>query len=147
MIYLLTASGLTPGGISTVHIYTQTVHRTTQLTASLGGFLRFELRVVKLIGKSVGRAPSLRVIPWYLFALQLGKKHGNTSFRVRKILSHARKTLSQGTEKPRVRKNLSQVLYLSPCFCFFVLCQVILRDLFVCVLCIQVFIWQVALRC
>jgi hypothetical protein len=29
MIYLLTAIGLTPGGSSTVHIYTQTVHRTT----------------------------------------------------------------------------------------------------------------------
>jgi len=27
---LLTAIGLTPGGGSTVHIYTQTVHRTTQ---------------------------------------------------------------------------------------------------------------------
>jgi hypothetical protein len=32
MIYLLTAIGLPPGGSSTVHIYTQTVHRTTQLT-------------------------------------------------------------------------------------------------------------------
>jgi hypothetical protein len=31
LIYLLTAVGLTPGGISSVHIYTQTVHRTTQL--------------------------------------------------------------------------------------------------------------------
>jgi hypothetical protein len=30
MIYLLTAFGLTPGGSSTVHIYTQTIHRTTQ---------------------------------------------------------------------------------------------------------------------
>jgi hypothetical protein len=30
MIYLLTAIGLTPGGSSTVHIYTKTVHRTTQ---------------------------------------------------------------------------------------------------------------------
>ena len=27
LIYLLTAIGLTPGGSSTVHIYTQTVHR------------------------------------------------------------------------------------------------------------------------
>jgi uncharacterized integral membrane protein len=32
MIYLLTAIGLTPSGSSTVHIYTQTIHRTTQLT-------------------------------------------------------------------------------------------------------------------
>ena len=29
MINLLTAIGLTPGGSSTVHIYTQTIHRTT----------------------------------------------------------------------------------------------------------------------
>jgi len=32
MIYLLTAIGLPPGGSSTVHIYTQTKHRTTQST-------------------------------------------------------------------------------------------------------------------
>jgi len=30
MIYLLTAIGLSPGGSSTIHIYTQTIHRTTQ---------------------------------------------------------------------------------------------------------------------
>jgi uncharacterized integral membrane protein len=36
MIYLLTAIGLTPGSSSTVHIYTQTVHRTTQLAAFVG---------------------------------------------------------------------------------------------------------------
>jgi len=30
MIYLLTAIRLTPGGGSTVHIYTQTIHRTTK---------------------------------------------------------------------------------------------------------------------
>ena len=30
MIYLLTASGFTPGGSCTLHIYTQTIHRTTQ---------------------------------------------------------------------------------------------------------------------
>jgi hypothetical protein len=30
MIHLLTAIGLTPDGSSTVHIYTQTKHRTTQ---------------------------------------------------------------------------------------------------------------------
>jgi len=33
---LLTATGLTPGGSSTVHIYTQTIHRTTQLTTVVG---------------------------------------------------------------------------------------------------------------
>jgi hypothetical protein len=32
MIYLLTAIGLATGGSNTVHIYTQTIHRTTQST-------------------------------------------------------------------------------------------------------------------
>jgi len=32
MIYLLTAIGLSPGGSSTGHIYTQTVRGTTQIT-------------------------------------------------------------------------------------------------------------------
>ena len=32
MIYLLTAIRLTPSGSSTEHIYTQTIHGTTQLT-------------------------------------------------------------------------------------------------------------------
>jgi len=30
LMYLLTAYGLTPGSFSTVHIYTKTIHRTTQ---------------------------------------------------------------------------------------------------------------------
>jgi len=36
MIYLLTAIGLSLGGSSTVHTYTQTIHRTTQLTTLVG---------------------------------------------------------------------------------------------------------------
>ena len=36
MIHLLTAVWLTPGGSSTIHIYTQTIHRTTQLKPSVG---------------------------------------------------------------------------------------------------------------
>jgi len=48
LIYLLTAIGLTPGGSSTAHIYTQTIHRTTHLTTLVGGFLEFEPRGVKL---------------------------------------------------------------------------------------------------
>jgi uncharacterized integral membrane protein len=35
MIYLLTAIGLIPGCSSTLHIYTQTIHRTTQLTQNI----------------------------------------------------------------------------------------------------------------
>jgi hypothetical protein len=45
-----TAIGLTPGGSSTSHIYTQTIH-TIQRKENLG---------------SAGRAPSLRIIPWQL---------------------------------------------------------------------------------
>jgi len=32
MTYLLTATGFTAGRSSSVHIYTQTIHKTTQLT-------------------------------------------------------------------------------------------------------------------
>jgi uncharacterized integral membrane protein len=38
LIYLLTAIGLTPGGNNTVHIYTETIHVTTQLTTLVGRF-------------------------------------------------------------------------------------------------------------
>jgi len=36
MIYLLTEIRLTPGGSSSVHIYIQTVPKTTQLTTMVG---------------------------------------------------------------------------------------------------------------
>ena len=36
MIYMLIKIGLTPGGSGTEHIYTQTIHRTTQLTTLVG---------------------------------------------------------------------------------------------------------------
>jgi len=64
MIYLLTAIVLPPGGSSTVHIYTQTMHRTTQL-----------------IFEEWGLCP---VFAGYTltFALQLREKHGKTSVRV-----------------------------------------------------------------
>ena len=35
MVYVLSAIGLSPGGSSTVHIYTQTIHRTTQSTQTI----------------------------------------------------------------------------------------------------------------
>jgi uncharacterized integral membrane protein len=35
IIYLLTAIGLSPSGSSTAHIYTQKIHRTTQITTNL----------------------------------------------------------------------------------------------------------------
>jgi len=56
--------GLTPGGSSTVHIYTQTIHRTTQLILEECGpchiFASYTLA----------------------FALQLRKNHGKSSVRV-----------------------------------------------------------------
>jgi len=61
---LLTAIGLTPGGNSTVHIYTQTILSTTQLIWEVCG-------------------PCLVFGSYTLtFALQVRKKHGKTSFRV-----------------------------------------------------------------
>jgi len=56
MISLLTVIGLSPGGSSTVHIYTQTIHRTTQ---------NKEYREQHKNWKSAGRAPSWLVIPWH----------------------------------------------------------------------------------
>jgi len=41
MKYMLTAIGLTPGGSSTVHIYTQTIHRTTQSTQTIHSATQF----------------------------------------------------------------------------------------------------------
>ena len=38
LIYLLNKTELTPGGSSTIHIYTKTTHRTTQLTTMFGRF-------------------------------------------------------------------------------------------------------------
>jgi len=58
MIYLLTAIGLPPGGSSTVHIYTQTIHRMTQNKQYIEQHKNF--------GRMRGRAPSLRVITWHL---------------------------------------------------------------------------------
>jgi len=57
MIYLLTAIGLSPGGRSTVHIYTQTILRTIQNKQYI------EQHNIRM---SAGRAPSWLVIPWHL---------------------------------------------------------------------------------
>ena len=64
MIYLLTVIGLSPGGItkveystikySTVHIYTQTVHKTNNT--------QYDTKILK----SAGRAQSWQVMPWNL---------------------------------------------------------------------------------
>ena len=77
MIYLLAAIGLSPGGSSTVHIYTQTVHR-TQITTNL---------------EECGPCPVFASFT-LAFALQLREKHGKTSVRVRKTSVRLRKLQS-----------------------------------------------------
>jgi len=59
-IVYLTSIGLTPGGNSTVHIYTQTINRTSQPTK------KYIEQHNSLIRKSAGRDLSLRGIPWHL---------------------------------------------------------------------------------
>jgi len=72
MTYLLTAIGFSPGGSSTVHIYTQTVHRTTQNKQ----YIEEHNNLCEF-----GPCPVLArfTLP---FALQLRKKQGKTSVRV-----------------------------------------------------------------
>jgi hypothetical protein len=73
--YIFNCNWLTPGGSSTVHIYTQTIHRTTQFTNQ----------------EECGPCP---VFASYTlaFALQLRKKHG-------KILSQGSRRVPAGTMK------------------------------------------------
>jgi hypothetical protein len=73
MIYLLTAVGCHPVA---VHIYTQTIHRTTQITTSV---------------EECGPYPVFASFT-LAFAFQLRKKHGKTSVRVRKTSVRLRKT-------------------------------------------------------
>ena len=71
---MLTETGATPGGSSKVPIYTQTIHRTTQLTTTH--------RTTQLTNwDECGLCP---VVASYsvAFALQLKKKHGKTSVRI-----------------------------------------------------------------
>jgi hypothetical protein len=75
MIYLFTAIGLTPGGSSIVHIYTQTIHRTTQSTQTIH-------RTAHLTDWEECRPCPVFASYTLAFALQLRKKHGKTSFRV-----------------------------------------------------------------
>jgi hypothetical protein len=82
MIYLLTAIGLTPGGSSTVHIYTQTIHRTTQLATIH--------RTTQLTKWEVCGPWPVFASYTLAFALQLRKKHGKTSVRLAEVYQSAR---------------------------------------------------------
>jgi hypothetical protein len=81
-IYILTAIRLSTCGSSTVHIYTQTIHRTTQITTNVADCW-----------------------PWPIFAsctlayaLQLTKKHGKVSVRLRKTSVRVQFTYYQRTQ-------------------------------------------------
>jgi hypothetical protein len=79
MIYLLTASGLPPGGSCTAHIYTQTIHRTTHNKQYIEQYRIFENNTKIL--EECGPCPDLASYT-LAFALKLRKKHGKTSVRV-----------------------------------------------------------------
>jgi hypothetical protein len=84
VIYLLTAIGSTHSGSSTVHIYTQIIHRTTQSTQTIH-------RTTQLTNQEeCGPCP---VFASYTlaFALQLRKKHGKASVRVAEECQLARR--------------------------------------------------------
>jgi hypothetical protein len=66
---------LTPGGSNTVHIYTQTINRTTQSTQTIHRKKPFTNQ------KECGPCPVLARYT-LAFALQLRKKHEKTSMRI-----------------------------------------------------------------
>jgi len=81
MIYLLTVIGLTPGGNSTVHIYTNNTHRMTQLTTLVGRLSGIRTQSGQTDWEECGQCA---VFASYTlaFALQLRKKHREASVRV-----------------------------------------------------------------
>ena len=100
MIYLLTAIGLSPGGSSTVHIYTQTIHRTTQNKQYIEQHNNF------------GECGPCPVLDSYTlaFALQLREKNGKTSVGVEKTSVRVGKTAVRiGKTSVRVGKTSVRV--------------------------------------
>ena len=97
LVYLLTAIVLSHGGSSTVHIYTQTVHRTTQNKQYIEQH------------NSLGECGPCPVLASYTleFALQLRKKNGKTSVREGKTSVRVEKLI--GGRKTSVRVGKSSV--------------------------------------
>ena len=94
MIYLLTAIGQPPGGSSTVHIYTQTLHRTTQLTQTIP-------RTTKK--NKLGRVRAVHRLCELYPGIYL-----TTEEKARKNLSQGRKTSVKVVKPQSGQKNLSQ---------------------------------------
>jgi len=100
MIYLLTAIGLSHGGRSTVHIYTQTIHITIKKQKIH--------RATQQFWKSASRAPSWLVIPTLAFALQPRKKHWKTSIRVAASKNNYLRQYNRTHPFPKFKTRLSQ---------------------------------------
>ena len=90
-VCLLTAIGLTPGGSSTVHIYTQTVHRTTQSTKTIH-------RTTQLI--NLGR---VRAVP--RFCDLYPDICLTTEEKARKNLSQGRRRVPVGHDENRIYRT------------------------------------------
>ena len=75
MIYFLTAIGLPPSSSNAIHIYTQTIHRTTQLTTLFGRLSGNRTESSQSNWEECGPCP---VFASYAltFALHLRKKQG-----------------------------------------------------------------------
>jgi len=115
MLYLSTAIGLTPGGSSTVHIYTQTIHRTTQNKQYIEQH------------NNLGECGPCPVLASYTlaFALQLRKKHGKTSVRVAacSLICTAMNETTVGNDVPYFLQNEAYSTLLwsiqSTCYMFY----------------------------
>jgi hypothetical protein len=83
----LTAVGLTPGGRSTVHIYTQTIHRTTQSTQTI-----HRKNTVHYLGRVRTVSRLCEVYPGICLTTK----------------EKARKTLSQGSRRMPVGKEYTE---------------------------------------
>jgi hypothetical protein len=91
MIYLLTAIELPSGGSSTVHIYTQKIHRTKQNKPYIEQHKHFWEK-----HNSFGR---VRAVP------RLGELYPGICLTTEE---KARKNLSQGSRKIRIHKNINK---------------------------------------
>ena len=95
----LTAIRLSPGGSSTVHIYTQTISRTTQLTT--GRLFGIRTQSGQTNWEECGPCP---VFASYTLALtlQLREKHGKTSVRV-----------AEECQLARWKQNIQNIAYIT----------------------------------
>jgi len=100
MIYLLNAIGLKPFGSSTVHIYTQTVHRTTQSTQTIHRTTQFTNK------EECGPCP--------VFASLYPGICLTTEEKARKTLSHKRYDFREKKKSYLTLRRLMSYIYGAP---------------------------------